>query len=162
MCLQWSSNIHEPLKNKVSNSVPQSDGILSTDYFLYFVRKSIQVNTSVNYRHNILKTDEWSWGLMWKSCQQKTMKLRLRLYMPERHVRSGGIAPLILNLSIRWRWEVKFTTWPLYQLYKSPCTHGIRGCVNHTPRLDTLKETKILTSLSPAGNKIIIPRISSP
>jgi len=28
-------------------------------------------------------------------------------------VRSGGIAPCILNLSTRWRWVVNFTTWLL-------------------------------------------------
>jgi hypothetical protein len=94
--------------------------------------------------------------------KKKIMKLRLRLYMPERHVRSGGILPLILNVSIRWRWKVKFTTWPLYQLHKRPCTHGIRVCVNHTPRLDTPEKIKILKSLSPAGNQITIPRMSSP
>jgi hypothetical protein len=77
------------------------------------------------------------------------MKLRLRLHTPKMHVRSGGIASLILNLIIRWRWEVKFTTWPHYQLYKRPCTHRIRGCVNHTPLLDTLEKTKILKSLPP-------------
>jgi hypothetical protein len=27
-----------------------------------------------------------------------------------KHVGSGFITPLILNLGIRWRWEVKFTT----------------------------------------------------
>jgi len=27
---------------------------------------------------------------------------------------SGGIAPLILNLGTRWRWEVSLTPWPPY------------------------------------------------
>jgi hypothetical protein len=32
----------------------------------------------------------------------------------------GGIAPNILNLGIRWRWEVSFTPRPLYSEGKIP------------------------------------------
>lgn len=33
---------------------------------------------------------------------------------------SGGVAPLILDLSIRWKWVVSLTTWPLHHLGRSP------------------------------------------
>jgi hypothetical protein len=35
-------------------------------------------------------------------------------------LRSGGIAPRILDLGTRWRWVVSFTPWPLYAQRKSP------------------------------------------
>jgi len=40
---------------------------------------------------------------------------------------SGGIAPSILNLSIRLRWVVSFTPWSLYPRGKSPRYRLVRG-----------------------------------
>jgi hypothetical protein len=52
-----------------------------------------------------------------------TMKMYLLVnYTPhlEDIWRSRGIAPCILNLSIRWRWVVSCMPWPLYSQGKSP------------------------------------------
>jgi hypothetical protein len=38
----------------------------------------------------------------------------------KRYWDSGGTAPHILNLSIRWKWVVSFVPWPLYPSGKSP------------------------------------------
>ena len=36
-------------------------------------------------------------------------EMKLSLCTPWRHIGNGGVAPLILNLDIRWRWVVRFT-----------------------------------------------------
>jgi hypothetical protein len=53
------------------------------------------------------------------------VKLSLCFYITEHHAMkaywgSGGIAPRILDLGIRWRWVVSFTLRPLYSQGKSP------------------------------------------
>ena len=40
---------------------------------------------------------------------------------------SRGIAPLILNHGIRWKWMVSFTPLPLYPSGRNPGTHCIGG-----------------------------------
>jgi len=45
------------------------------------------------------------------------------------YVNSKSIAPLILNLSTRWRWVVKFTPWLLYLWGKNLYVHQIGDCV---------------------------------
>jgi len=47
---------------------------------------------------------------------------------PHHEVRErGGIAPRILNLGTRWKWEVSFTPRPLYPRGRGPITHWIGG-----------------------------------
>jgi hypothetical protein len=56
---------------------------------------------------------------------------------------SRGVAPLILNLSTRWRWVVNFTPWPLYLRERTPGTYLIEGCVGPRVVLDVLDKRKI-------------------
>jgi hypothetical protein len=53
------------------------------------------------------------------------VKVKLSLYLTKHHAMktywgSGGIAQHLLDFSIRWRWVVSFTPWPLYPQGKSP------------------------------------------
>jgi hypothetical protein len=55
----------------------------------------------------------------------KIIKVKLSLSLTKHHAMktrrgSGGIAPRILDLGIRWRWVVSFTPRPLYSQGKSP------------------------------------------
>jgi len=47
------------------------------------------------------------------------IKFRLFLSMPWRHTGGSSIAPLFLNLSIKWRWVVSIMPQPLYPQYRT-------------------------------------------
>ena len=50
-----------------------------------------------------------------------TIKVKKVKLMPWRHIRGGGdVAPLILNLSMSWRWMATFTTQLFYPPEKNP------------------------------------------
>jgi hypothetical protein len=67
---------------------------------------------------------------------------------------SGGRAPHILNINIRWRWEVSFIP-----KEREPCTHWIRGWMDPRAILDTMEQ---IQSLAPAGNQTSIPTAIQP
>jgi hypothetical protein len=60
-------------------------------------------------RVTLVKGRRWSW-----SCAL-TERHAMKAYWE-----SGGIAPRIFDLCTRWRWEVSFTSVPLYPQGKSP------------------------------------------
>ena len=41
-------------------------------------------------------------------------------HIKEACLESGVLAPFILNVSSRWRWEFNFTPWPLYSQERTP------------------------------------------
>jgi hypothetical protein len=53
---------------------------------------------------------------------------------------SGGMAPRILNLGTRRRWEVSFTSRPLYPRERVHGTHWIEGYVGPIAGLDAVGE----------------------
>jgi hypothetical protein len=54
-------------------------------------------------------------------------------------MRSGDIAPHILNLGTGWRWVVSFMPLPLYTRRKAPDTHWIEGWVGPRAGLDIME-----------------------
>jgi hypothetical protein len=56
---------------------------------------------------------------------------------------SGGIAPHILDLGIRWRWVVSFTPRPLYPKERAPGAHWIGGWVGPRAVLNAVVKRKI-------------------
>ena len=69
---------------------------------------------------------------------------------------SRGIALLIDNFDIRWRWVVNFTFLVALPPRKNPGTHWIGGCVGPRVGLDVVEKKKCLT---PTG---IEPRTFQP
>jgi len=58
------------------------------------------------------------------------MKAELSLLTPWRYIIcrwSGGITPLNLNLSTRWRWVVKLTSWLFYSHKRAPVPNWTEG-----------------------------------
>ena len=69
------------------------------------------------------------------------VKVKLFLFMSCRHVLgSRGIAPLIHDLSTRWKWVVRFMRQLLYPLGKNPSTNWIGGWVDANAGLDVLEK----------------------
>jgi hypothetical protein len=64
-------------------------------------------------------------NLVWVNYIKVKVRVNLSLCLTKCHAMrtywgSGGIAPCILDLGTRWRWEVSFTPWPLYPHGKNP------------------------------------------
>jgi hypothetical protein len=86
----------------------------------------------------------------------ETKKVNLSLSTPWRHTESGGIAPVILKFSTRWRWVVSFT--PRYLLGKSPRYRLNMSQGGPQSQSGRFGEDKNLLFL--VGNRKTIPRLS--
>jgi len=60
---------------------------------------------------------------------------------------SGGIAALICNLSNRWRWAVRLTTWTLLYPERNPSAHWIWDISDYTVFKDTLWNETVIVQL---------------
>jgi hypothetical protein len=69
--------------------------------------------------------------------------------------RSGGIAPCIINLGIRWRWVVSFTPWLFYSWWK-PLRYSLDRRLGRSGNLSG--HWRWENSLFPARIRIQIPR----
>ena len=69
-------------------------------------------------------------------------KGKLPCASPESLLRSGGMAPRIINCGNRW--VVRFTPWPLYRTTTVTSTRRIIGWVGPTVYLDVWRKEKVL------------------
>jgi hypothetical protein len=73
--------------------------------------------------------------------------------------RSGGIVPLILNLSTRWKWVVSFTPLPLYPQGTAPCIHWVGGWLD--PRAGrNVKEKRRILPLQGIESRVLACRFT--
>ena len=95
---------------------------------------------SVCENHSPLRVDSWVDSGHGDGAKSTVpVKLKLFLFMSCRYVLgSRGIAPLIHDLSTRWKWVVRFMPQLLYPLGKNPSTHWIGGWVDANAGLDIL------------------------
>jgi hypothetical protein len=88
------------------------------------------IRTCITYRNTVKCSGLFMWRWTWRavgtvlfySAGEVKLSLRLTEYHAMETCGSGGIAPHILNLDIRWSWVVSFTSRPLY-----PGTRWIGG-----------------------------------
>jgi len=62
---------------------------------------------------------------------------------------AGGIAPSILNLSIRWSWAASFKSWSLYFCGKLPWAHWSESWVGSRAGLHIVDKPLALTGVKP-------------
>jgi len=83
------------------------------------------------------------WYLYAGKCKVKIAPMLNKAPCHEEVRGSGSIGTCILNLSSRWRWVVRFMSWPLYLRERAPGTHWIGGWVRPIDGLDTVVRRKI-------------------
>lgn len=95
--------------------------------------------------------------------QKKKKKVQLFLSKARRAYReSTGMAPLILNFAIRWRWAVNFKS-GRFTPRKEPGTHWAEGCVGPKASLEVSRREKYLSPTGirradrPTHSAVVIP-----
>jgi hypothetical protein len=103
----------------------------------------------------------------WRNIFTLHTKLSLRLskcHTMNTYCGSEGIAPRIINLGDRWKWEVSFTSRLLYPRRKEPPdAHWIGSCVGPRAGMNTVEKRRILSPCRdskldrPARSLVTIP-----
>jgi hypothetical protein len=129
--------------------------LVSLHFFTYnFTIQSHSIPSCFSYSNETLQslkipTSEHTLWYKWKSS--------VPIQATKAYIMTGGIAPLFLNLSPRWRWVVSLTPGGFIPSVRAPSMHSVEGLVSSKACLIVLEKRQISCPCQDSN-----PRSSSP